>query len=74
MKALFDEKWLAQAVELEEAADLDISAGPDFGTDLLDYLVSTEGTINEQNLKPALTSVLEDSLGTKKEAHFSSRF
>jgi hypothetical protein len=38
----FDEKWLREAVQLEEVADCDISAGFAWGTSLGAYVASSK--------------------------------
>ncbi len=52
----FDEKWLREAVTMEDEADCDIHAGLELGQNLGEYVKNAKSYINRQKL----ISVLKD--------------
>lgn len=52
----FDEKWLREAVAIEDEADCDIHAGLELGQNLGEYVTNAKSYINRQKL----ISVLKD--------------
>jgi|GEM_PF-1661085 len=52
----FDEKWLREAVAIEDEANCDIHAGLELGQNLGKYVTNTKNSINRQKL----LSVLEE--------------
>ncbi len=55
----FDEKWLREAVTMEDEADCDIHAGLELGQNLGEYVKNAKSYINRQKL----ISVLKDGFG-----------
>jgi hypothetical protein len=47
----FDENWLSWAIQIEDAADCDISAGLDYGQNLGKYLELVENLESNDNAR-----------------------
>lgn len=60
MNFKFDEKWLKNAVQIEDEANCDIQAGLDFGQNADDYISDAKSYINYEKLM----IILKESLGT----------
>jgi hypothetical protein len=56
----FDEKWLKNAVQIEDEANCDVQAGLDFGQNADTYISEAKSYINYQKLM----AILAESLGT----------
>jgi hypothetical protein len=56
----FDEKWLKNAIQIEDEANCDIQAGLDLGQNADTYISEAKSYINYEKLMV----ILEESLGT----------
>jgi len=59
MNRKFDKTWLSWAIQIENEAGCDISAGLDLGQNLGEYIANAQGCINQENLR----SVLQEDVG-----------
>lgn len=58
----FDEKWLREAISIEDEAGCDIHAGLELGQNLSKYLSTTTSYINRQKLISLLKEGLDQIL------------
>ena len=58
----FDEKWLREAVAIEDEADCDIHAGLELGQNLDEYVTNAKSYINRQKLISVLKDGFEEIL------------
>jgi predicted DNA-binding protein (UPF0278 family) len=59
----FDDKWLEEAILLEEELDCDISAGFDWGVNTASYIAGLKGHLDQAKL----TEILQEQLGNLLE-------
>ena len=58
----FDEKWLREAVAMEDEADCDIHAGLELGQNLGEYVKNAKSYINRQKLISVLKEGFDEIL------------
>lgn len=58
----FDEKWLREAVAIEDEADCDIHAGLELGQNLGEYVTNAKSYINRQKLISVFKEGLDEIL------------
>ncbi len=65
MKLKFDEEWLKEAIQIEDAVSGDISAGLDLGSYAGDHLARSQGIISRQKMTEILNEGLGNILGSE---------
>lgn len=64
-KLKFDEKWLREAVEIEDETGCDIHAGLELGHNLGEYVTTVRSYIDRQKLISVLKEGLDDILSQR---------